>query len=76
MYNIYIYTYINYYCLVLRLDSPIRRNTTTLNMDSKVGVTTPNITPSFLDRVSFEPLPDCVPAPFATSLGSGVALSR
>lgn len=28
--------------------SPIRRKTTTLNMDSKVGITTPNTTPSFL----------------------------
>lgn len=57
--------------------SPIRRNTTTLNMDNKVGMTTPNTTPSFRTVLSSDRrplLPALALLCFDTSFGSGLAL--
>lgn len=56
------------------LNSPIRRNTTTLNMDSKVGITTPNITPNFGTADREASLLECSPTPLVTSPKMGAEL--
>lgn len=61
--------------------SPIRRKTTTLNMDSKVGMTTPNTTPSFLAGLAVVRSPSlpavvvlCLDHGLETGVGSGPVL--